>query len=358
VYKVPEPELYDVAIIGAGPAGTAVARTITGSDISFILIDKEEFPRNKPCAGVLPPRIFSELDIPEELCERRLLGYKLFSPGGTVIESKFSRPGLIVDRKRFDEHLVKSLDCDLINDNISKLAYHEDYVELEGRQGTYHARIIVGADGVNSIVRRTMKLNHGTIAMAAQCEVSLSEQEINNLIGDWFEVYYVIPYGYGWLSPLKNSVKVGVGGVSDELKMDPFESLKGFMDHPEVKNKIGESEIGNPELHRIPMSGPQMQLTADRGLVVGDAGGFVYPGTGEGIYYAVKSGRLAGEALVSAFTAGGLDQQLLEQLYFKKLKENGLLSLRDVDFIDRVLSSVENVEKYLQRLKRLTQHQY
>ena len=102
------------------------------------------------------------------------------------------------------------------------------------------------------------------------------------------------------------------------------------------------------------MAGPQKQLTADRTILVGDAGGFVFPGTGEGIYYAIKSGRLAGEVVIQAFDEQRSDREYLEKLYNEKLRANGLLSLRDVDFIENVLSSSENVEKYLRKLQRFS----
>jgi geranylgeranyl reductase family protein len=351
---VVDTKIYDVLIVGAGPAGTAVANAIKDSELSFILIDKESFPRKKPCAGVLPPRIYSELDIPKEIRERELNGYRLFSPSGTVVESIFPKPGLFVNRERFDEFLVKSLGLEITQERASKLVEHPEYIEVIGNSNSYKTKIVIGADGVNSIVRKNAGISLETVATAAQYEITIPEYEIENRIGNWFEVHYTIPYGYGWISPLKNTVKVGVGGVSPDLMKNTKKYLDEFLVQPQIKDKIGNGKINNFELHRIPMSGPLDQLVANRQILVGDAGGFVYPGTGEGIYYAIKSGRLAGEVIVKALHEQRFDQQFLEKLYTKELKANGLLSLRDVDFVERVLSNSENVERYLLRLKKLT----
>jgi geranylgeranyl reductase len=128
------------------------------------------------------------------------------------------------------------------------------------------------------------------------------------------------------------------------------------MERPEIEKKVSGGDIQNFELHRIPMGGPVERLTANRTLLVGDAGGFVYSGTGEGIYYAIKSGRLAGEVILQALEEERFDHQFLDQLYTQKLSANGLLSLRDVDFIEKVLATKEKTERYLQKLKKLSQH--
>jgi geranylgeranyl reductase family protein len=354
VLKVHDNEVKDVIIIGAGPAGTAAAREIKNSGYSVVLIDKETFPRKKTCAGVLPPRIYSELDIPNEICERKLFGYRLYSPSGKIVESTFTRRRLIVERSRFDEFLVERLHQKVLHLNVVNLNLHNDCIEVVGKNRSYRGKIAVGADGVNSIVRKSCEISLNTIAIAAQFDVLLPKDVITNRIGNWFEVYYFIPFGYGWISPLKDKLKVGIGGVSQDLMKNTKESLYKFMEHPIVKTKIKDGKIENFELHRIPMSGPLDQLVAERRILVGDAGGFVYPGTGEGVYYAIKSGRLAGGVIVEALDKQRFDQQFLGESYNKKLEANGLFSLREVDFVKKVLSSSENIEKYIRKLQKFT----
>jgi geranylgeranyl reductase family protein len=354
VFELQKTTIYDIAIIGAGPAGTSVAKAVEKSKYSVIMFDKNNFPRNKPCAGVLPPRIYSELDIPPEIAERELNGYRIFSPSGDIVESVFTRQGLIVDRSRFDEFLIKQLSTPPVKENILRLENNNDFITIVGKEREYQAKLVIGTDGVTSVVRRYMGIELNSVALAAQYEFNMPPDEIENKIGNWFEVYYTIPYGYGWLSPMKDSVKIGVGGVSPEIKKDTRKCLDEFIAHQKIREWIGDGEVQNFELHRIPMSGPLEKLTADRTMLAGDAGGFVFPGTGEGIYYAVKSGRLTGEVAISALEEQRFDTDFLETKYMTKLKATGLLSLRDVDFIDRVLSTPENVENYLKRLKKLS----
>lgn len=352
--------IYDVAIVGAGPAGSSAANILENAGYNIVLIDKEEFPRSKPCAGVLPPRIFSELKIPEEIAERPLDGYRIFSPSGLNMESPFSNPGIIVRREKFDDFLVKRLNCNLNKLRITSWEVKEDHVKIGGEKGSFKSKIMIAADGANSIFRKiALKetgLNQWDSAMAMQYEISLSNQNINERIGNWFEVYYSLSYGYGWISPLRDAVKVGVGGVSDDFKKNTKKILDDFLETEEIKKKITGGKIVKSEGHRIPMKGPFSKLSADRLLFCGDAGGFVFPGTGEGVYYAIKSGRVAGEIISIALDKEKFDFKFLQTKYEEKLEKNGLSSLRDVDFVEKVLSSSEKAEKYVMRLKKLNEH--
>jgi flavin-dependent dehydrogenase len=101
------------------------------------------------------------------------------------------------------------------------------------------------------------------------------------------------------------------------------------------------------------MKGPRTTLSADRLLLCGDAGGFVFPGTGEGIYYAIKSGRIAGNVIDWALKNLSLDAKSLNKAYNEQLEKNGLLSLRQVDFVEEVLSDANKAEKYVNKLEKL-----
>jgi geranylgeranyl reductase family protein len=345
--------MFDVAIIGAGPAGASAARSLEDRGYSILLLDRASFPRPKPCAGVLSPKIFSELkDIPVK--ERSLKGYRLHSATGSKVESVFSREGLIVERAAFDRWLVDRLKTKVIKLRVSGIRERNGCVEIYGDGRTYESKLVVGADGVNSVVRRSCKISLKDTALALQHVISLPNRVIDEKVGNWFEVYYIVPYGYGWISPLNGKVKVGVGSISNDFEREPKRYMDGFLAHPIVRDKLDGGKIVGSEAHLIPMSGPLEKLTSNHVLLVGDAGGFVFPGTGEGIYYAVKSGRIAGEVAAQAMEEERYDDEFLTALYTKRLSASGLLSLRDVDFVDKVLSTPENADRYIRQLKKLS----
>jgi geranylgeranyl reductase family protein len=350
--------IYDVAIVGAGPSGAAAAHTLENLGYEIALVDKERFPRAKPCAGVLPPRIYSELDVPGEIVERPLEGYRIFPPSGEKLESVFPKMGCIVRRESFDDFLVKRLKTEVTEMHVADCVLKDDFVEVKGREGSVlSARVVVGADGVNSVVSKSMGMDinskQGDYALALQYEIILSKQDIDEKIGNWFEVYYTIPYGYGWISPLSEAVKVGMGSPAPSFKKNSKNMLQEFLDQSPIKEKVSGGTVKDMEAHMIPMRGPWPVLSGNRCLVVGDAGGFVFPGTGEGVYYAIKSGRIAAEVIHGTFEKGNWKAEFLEKTYIEQLRANGLISLREVDFVERVLSSPENIESYIRRLRKM-----
>jgi geranylgeranyl reductase family protein len=351
--------IYDAAVVGAGPSGASAAFTLEKSGLNIVLIDKEKFPRPKPCAGVLPPRIFSEIEVPKEVVEKPLYGYRIFSPSGLCVESKFPKPGIIVRRENFDSYLISRLKCEPKQMRIVSYEIEKDFVRLHNEKETFCAKVVVGCDGANSLFINVVQkdavsdIRLNDMALAMQYEISLSDGMIDEKIGNWFEVYYTLINGYGWISPIKGAVKVGVGGVTEDFKKNIKQILDDFIETEIVASKIKNGQVIKKEAHLIPMKGPLSTLSADRLLLCGDAGGFVFPGTGEGIYYAIKSGRIAGSVLAQALKDGALNAEYLTKAYNEQLEKNGLLSLRQVDFVEDVLSDADKAEKYVKKLGKL-----
>jgi geranylgeranyl reductase family protein len=348
--------IYDVAIVGAGPAGAQAAYTLEKKGFNIILIDKEEFPRSKPCAGVLPPRIFSEIEVPQNVVERPLEGYKMVAPSGLCVRSSFPKTGVIVRREVFDPYLLSRLDCKPIVMRGHDLEIYGDHIKISGDGESLLSRAVIGADGVNSQIRKAIQEGHEQRdlsigkAIALQYEISIPNKKIDETFGNWFEVHYTMTNGYGWISPLIGAVKVGVGGVGEDFKNNVKSVLDKFLNE---LNIFEHGKIVKTEAHLIPMKGPYNILSSNRVLLCGDAGGFVFPGTGEGVYYAIKSGRIAGEVISMGLDQDGLDSVVLGERYNQELEKNGLLSLRQVDFIESVLSDPEKAESYVKRLDKL-----
>jgi geranylgeranyl reductase family protein len=352
--------MYDVAVIGAGPAGTSAAYHLEKAGLNILILDKEDFPRPKACAGVIPPRIFSELSVPEDVVERQLEGYKIHSPSGMVVESKFPKPGIIVKREKFDDFLLGRLDGKPKRMNVLGCKSEKGHMAIRGKDGVIEAKYAVGAYGSSTPLDlippgtgKDPEISRN-MALGCQFELTMDNDILDERIGNWFEVYYTILFGYGWISPLKNTVKVGVGGISDDIRKNGKRILEDFIEYGPVKEKLEGAEIIRFEAHKIPMGGPYTNLVSDRLILCGDAGGFVFPGTGEGIYYAIKSGRIAAEVITLALEEDQYDPRNIEDHYERLLVSNGLISLRDMDFINEVLSSEEGANKYVKRLKILS----
>jgi len=278
--------------------------------------------------------------------ERELRGYRIHSLGGSEVESRFPSKGAVVERSDFDRYLISRLEEPPVNCRVRRLKNNSNFIALKGEKN-FNARVVIACDGASSRMRKSLAIGYPLLAPAFQYVYSLDQDEIESRIGGWFEVFYYFSRGYGWVSPLRGKLKVGVGGTGGYFSRGV---LDRFVNHPPVRERLRGAELLAYESRPIPMGGPARKLAKGRALLAGDAGGFVYPGTGEGIYYGMKSGIEAARA-ASLYLQGG--ESSLEEWYLRCLESSGLLSLREVDFLDSVLASPESAESYIARLARM-----
>ncbi|MEM4728139.1 MAG: geranylgeranyl reductase family protein [Thermoplasmata archaeon] len=344
-------EEYEVAVIGAGPAGASAARELERLGVDYILMDRCSFPRSKPCAGILPPKI-EELvgPLPRTVYERRIWGYHLHTASGAEFLSRFPRPGYSVDRSRFDSWLLSRLKKQPVRAEMLGASQGRDSVTVRTNTGELKCRVLIGADGANSRVRAVLDAAPGAMALACQTSIPMPPSEVRRRTQGWFHVFYIIPGGYGWVAPHRSCVRAGVGSTLSGWGAP--KSLSIFLRMSKVRELTGDGECMGFEAHRIPMGGPLPILGKGRVLLAGDAGGFVFPGTGEGVRFALLSGTLAARA-ASLCLERGPGIRRIDRTYLKLLEEEGLLSLREVDF-RRVLRSPASAERYVTALRGLS----
>jgi geranylgeranyl reductase family protein len=289
---------YDAAIIGAGPAGAALAYCLARSGVGSVLIDKEKFPRGKVCAGGLPARTLEILPFDVAPVVEKEISEVAFTH---KLKAGFSRAYhkplmYTVNRERFDDFLVgKAKDAGVDFLEGQKV---ED-VRLEGRawavkttRGIVRAALLVGADGAAGIVARSLSLEpSGFFHHGLQVEVPIRSLQGTHcplekgIVLDWgsFED------SYGWVFPKRETASVGVGGplrMGKELRLYLYDLLRHYGVSPEDCRVAG---------HLIPHRVSHGPIATRRAVLIGDAAGLVDYWTGEGIFYAVKSSLIAAE---------------------------------------------------------------
>lgn len=321
-------ETFDVAIIGAGPSGAAAAKRCADYGLNTVLVEKQTLPRVKLCGGAISIRTLPLIgaEVPEELIEQRIKGFRFYSPALKPID-KISKEimGISVKRNAFDAFLVGlavKAGCKLIQANpLSDLSVDEKGVNLTLKNGeNITAKLVIGADGVNSLVAKKTNIRQHylttQVALCLESNIPLDKKDMAKLNPDLLELYFTnIAYGYGWVFPKRDGVSVGIGGSLAQLRkpkqiFDEFcgtvSGLKGI--------KIEATTIG---AHLEPAGGFNRKVVADRTLLVGDAAGFADPFTGEGIYYAIKSGQLAADTTKEAIKKDRVDSGFLFKNYAK-----------------------------------------
>jgi geranylgeranyl reductase family protein len=290
---------YDVIIAGAGPAGSTCARICAKAGLRTLLLERETFPRPKPCGGALSERALSHLglSLPSDLIERECFGVRVHY-GKHTVEVRKDRPiAVMVSREKFDQYLAQqAVDAGAMlheGKPVQEVGSHGDRVEVVTDSGRYEARCLVGADGANRVVGRMVRPMFGRDEIAAALVgMSLADdREIDTRLDGLIDLYFgVTPLGYGWVFPHKGYCAVGVLGQASEFDAPP----KVFSEFAASRGMA----VARPQGHTIPWGGFPRKVVGRRVLLVGDAAGFADPFHGEGMAGAILSGKLAGQAVV------------------------------------------------------------
>ena len=297
---------HTVVIVGGGPSGSSAAYTLAKQGVDVCVVDKAVFPRDKLCAGLLSLRskqLFSEIfDASwEEAFEYKASGVKFFHKNKLLNDVKGCSEMFFTYRVDFDDYLLtmaKSVGVSLyLGSGISSVDMDNRVCQLRSG-GEISYDYLIGADGVNSIVAKTIygkSFDKEKIAFALEIEVdrSLSEREVNVP-----ELYFgVAKWGYGWVFPKEKALTVGIIGLhvkNPDLKKEFYAFLIDLF------GRVPDLKING---HYIPFGNYRKTPGVDNVLLVGDAAGVVDPITGEGIAYAMQTGYFAALAIIESENA-------------------------------------------------------
>lgn len=318
-------QVYDVIVVGAGPAGSTAARRCTEQGLKTILIEKERIPRPKLCAGMVSAKAINLIprEIPRQLNEGYVQGFRLFSPTLKSIEIASQEPlGMSVSRDRFDAFLVGlALDSGCTfhdSDALVDVTTQKQGVVCQLKSGSFvRGQMVIGADGVAGIVAGKTGIRNNwqkdQIGLCLESRIPATRNDLRR-IGKVYELYLIdIPLGYGWVLPKRSSISLGIGGCLAYLKR-PQELLASFC-QTVSKLKGLKLKFSGFGAHLIPAGGFERKLFSERSILVGDAAGFVDSLSGEGIYYAMKSGLLAADACKKAIDQNDTSPSFLAKHY-------------------------------------------
>jgi menaquinone-9 beta-reductase len=346
-------EIYDVIVAGGGPGGSTLAWKLASQGVKVLVLERAKFPREKVCGDYVEPRGLRILGQMGGLAALEATAPLPITHSSTWIDSRCEYSdkipfygvhdtlpphGYIVPR-----HVLDTLMLELAAKQ-GAVVRQETYVTgftrngASGRDGvtvqsqskgateSWRARAVVGADGVNSVVARTAGLlvnDPRHIALSQRAYVTGFSGPLGEAAfffdGEFFP-------GYGWMFPMSGGMaNVGVGILKETCQRDEiavpelfqqfFEKLRRA--HPACHNlKLAKPAIGGI-VKTYGCAGPNY---FDRGLLIGDAGCFVDPMTGEGITPAMESALLAARVLTGALADGNLDAAALS-IYGKEHRD-------------------------------------
>ena len=304
-------ERFDALVVGAGPAGSAAAIRLAREGASVLLCDKARFPRDKPCGGGLTMRAVREAPVDvRSVVEEEIDRVEL----GLSYRSRFERTSAsplvwMTQRRRLDAFLVEQAagaGADVRDGvRVTDVSLGDDGIEARVADDRVRAAALICADGCNGGTARSLRLggdyDHG---VALEGNIRYERAPRQRFRRRLLLEFGVVPGGYGWVFPKADHVNVGVGGWKREAPR-LRRHLRRLCDEYGLPHDAVEEMRG----FRLPLRRPGDRLAHGRAVVVGDAAGLVDPLSGDGIWEALVSSRLAADAVVDllAGRSQGLD---------------------------------------------------
>lgn len=291
---------YDAIVVGAGPAGSTCAHRLASAGASVLVLDRARFPRDKPCGGGVTGRAARLLPFGvDPVVEDVVTSVRMRLRFGSWVERGDGEPlVLMTQRIRLDAYLLEQAAGAGAEVRDGMRVEHAqagpEGVEVTAGGERLHAAALVGADGVNGICSRALELggNHA-VGVAMEGNVGYDRLRTDDYRGCAVLELGVVPGGYGWVFPKGDHVNVGLGGWKREgprLR----ERLRDLCE----AHGIAYDDLEGLRGYRLPLRSPSSKLARGRAALVGDAAGLVDPVSGDGMFEAFLSGKLASEAVL------------------------------------------------------------
>ena len=279
-------EKVDVAIVGGGIAGLTVAKFLSQEGIDFILFEEHDGFFKKACGeGIyleLGKYDFSDLYESKKGIERVI--------DSTLISTKYGEfelhiPVAMSDKKVVEEEIARQTIRNggriEMNSKVNDIVEYGNELMIEPQKVV--SKIVVGADGVNSVVRKYMGIQRPHVGVAATGILSRLDKPPDHLYVEFKRS--VIRHGYSWFFPKKEEWNIGIGTFTPEYFKQSFQKFK---------NRF--SEVRKWRFSPIPVSKP-LKSYGKNVILVGDAASQIFPATGNGILSSMVCAKIAADEI-------------------------------------------------------------
>lgn len=347
--------MYDAVVIGGSAIGSRTASLIANSGYKVLLIEEHKkigFPLK--CTGLVSWRLLELLpNLPKKIIVNKVKLAKFLSPNGNCLELKSKNPVYVINRTALDNFLFNEAKRSGVKtktgERFESSRQMEDYIKIKTNKRVYLSKILIGADGANSLVRKQIKLDYPKNVL-----LGLQTTTRGNFYSKSVELWFgsrICPNFFAWVVPENdNTARVGLATNSTPMKF--YNSF--------LKKRVGH--ISRPNTMGIIRYGLMKETSADRVMLVGDAACQVKPFSGGGIIYGLVASKICANACIDALENEIFTKNFFQENYDKKWKEKlalpmlkGLM-LRKVfnklpdNELNILFSSTGHIKKILERV--------
>jgi geranylgeranyl reductase family protein len=289
---------YEAIVVGAGPAGSTCAYRLASAGASVLLLDRARFPRDKPCGGGVTGRAARLLPFSiAPVVEDTVTSVRMRLRYGGWFERGGAEPlVLMTQRLRLDAFLVEravAAGAELREGaKVTAAEAGPDGATVTVDDEVLAAETLIGADGVNGVCAKSLGLG-GNQAVGVALEGNVPYARL----GDGYRGRAVlelgiVPGGYGWVFPKGDHANIGIGGWEREGPR-----LRASLGELCAAHGVEAEELEGVRGYRLPLRSPRSHLARGRAAVIGDAAGLVDPVSGDGMFEAFLSSKLAAETV-------------------------------------------------------------
>jgi geranylgeranyl reductase family protein len=291
---------YDAVVVGAGPAGSTCAYRLADKGARVLLLDRARFPRDKPCGGGVTGRAARLLPFALGAVVEDVVGFVDLRLRYGKLHARGRGEPLVymTQRARLDQFLVEqavAAGAEFRDDvRVTGAELKDEAVVVEAGGERIEAGALVGADGVNGVVGRTLGLGgNRTVGVALEGNVPFGALDPGRYRGRAVIELAVLPGGYGWVFPKGDHANVGVGGWESEGP-----KLRSALRRLCDAHGMAVEDVEGVRGYRLPLRAPGQPLARGRAALVGDAAGLIDPISGDGIFEAFLSADYGAEAVL------------------------------------------------------------
>jgi geranylgeranyl reductase family protein len=331
---------FDVIIVGAGPAGTVLARELAKKGISVALLEKEGLPRYKCCAGGLSVRAAKLLNMDIfDVVENEITGATITYNGSRPYHRQDSKPvGYTVMRDKFDQLLSKQAEIAGVvifqEHKATGIIMDDEGVRVYTPTGEFVSKFVVGADGGRGLVPKALAFKREIKnVVTIESEIIVTEK-VRQKWNSQITIDLGRLPGYAWVFPKSDHLSIGIGCHSLNAK-GLKRRYQEFLD----SLQLGPYSVIKQSGALIPICKGKFSAVRGRAVLVGDAAGLADPLTGEGIYNAILSAKLAAPVIERSLHHG--PRELFE--YQTALEQEILPNLKVASFISNVFFKIPSI---------------